>query len=374
MAAYKKRKFPVFLLGYFIFLVVLTGFWAYVLRYVRDSLVTYEASQPERIMENFVRELEEGKVEDLIIFPVAQNRFEDMDIVQNRYMSYLAGQNISYEKAPGSYDVQKPVYNIYAGDRKVASVALREVSSEPLMFILAVQEWEIVSVEPVLDTGEKNLLIHVPDSCTVQINGITADERELTGNKWDMEEFEYAAEYVSVPYLVEYEISNLFEAPEVVIRDSYGQEMEYTEEEGIIEAVAFPSGQIEQALADYVLKNAKNYSDFFSGDLAGGRNSVEPLRYMFPKDSYFLEQADHYRRYDLWMYSQHQAPTFANESVTNYVRYSEDFFSCDVYFEKTMVLTKTGEVRTVVTNDKYYYVNIDGKWVVVDMRTILGDE
>lgn len=373
MTRNKKRKFPVFLIGYFIFLVALVLFWVYVLGYVRDCLVTYEASQPERVMETFVRELEEGEIEDFISFPVAQNRFEDPDIVKNRYMSYLSGQNISFEKAPGSYDVQKPIYNIYAGDRKMASVALKEVSSEPLMFILAVQEWEIDSVEPVLDTGEKNLLIHVPDSCTVQINGITLDERELTGDEWDVEEYEYAAEYVSVPYIVEYEISDLFETPEVVIRDSYGQEMEYIEEAGFIEVVDFPTGQIEDELADYVLKNAKNYSDFFSGDLAGGRNSVEPLRYMFPKDSYFLEQADHYRRYDLWMYSQHQAPTFANESVTNYVRYSEDFFSCDVYFEKTMVLTKTGEVRTVVTNDKYYYVNVDGKWVVVDMRTILGE-
>ena len=373
MADYKKRKFPVFLFGYFIFLLVLVLFWAYILGYVRDCLVTYEASQPERVMETFVRELEEGEIEDFISFPVAQNRFEDLDIVKNRYMSYLSGQNISFDKAPGSYDVQKPIYNIYAGDRKMASVALQEVYSEPLMFILAVQEWEIVSVEPVFDTGEKNLLIHVPDSCTVQVNGITLDERELTGDEWDVEEYEYAAEYVSVPYIVEYEISDLFETPEVVIRDSYGQEMEYIEEAGFIEAVDFPTGQIEDELADYVLKNAKNYSDFFSGDLAGGRNSVEPLRYMFPKDSYFLEQADHYRRYDLWMYSQHEAPTFANESVTNYVRYSEDFFSCDVYFEKTMVLTKTGEVRTVVTNDKYYYVKVDGKWVVVDMRTILGE-
>lgn len=373
MAGHKKRKFPVFLCGYVIFLVALVLFWAYVLGYVRDCLVTYEASQPERVMEEIVRNLEEGKVEDLMDFPAVRNRFEDSDIVKNRYMSYFSGRNISFEKAPGSYDVQKPVYNIYAGDRKMASVALKEVSSQPLMFILAVQEWEIASVEPVLDTGEKNLLIHVPNSCTVQINGILLDERELTGSEWDVEEFEYAAEYVSVPYIVEYEVSELFETPEVIIRDGNGQEMAYTEENGVIEALAFPAGQIEDELANYVLKNAKNYSDFFSGDLAGGKNSVEPLKYMFPKDSYFVEQADHYRRYDLWMYSQHQAPTFANEKVTDYIKYSEDFFSCHVYFEKTMLLTKTGEVRTVVTNDKYYYVKVDGKWVVADMRTVLGE-
>ena len=371
MAGHKKRKFPVFLVGYFLFLMALVLLWAYILGYVQKCLVAYEASQPERVMENLVSELEEGKAEELLSFPDARSRFEEADIVKNRYLSYLVGEEISFQKAPGSYDVQNPVYHIYAGDRKIATATLREVSSERLMFILAVQEWEIASLEPVLEMDDKHILIRVPDSCTVEINGMMADEKELTGNEWDMDEFEYAAAYVTVPYIVEYEISGLSEMPEIVVRDRNGREMEYTEENGVIEALVFPSEDIEDELAAYVLKNAKNYSDFFSGDLPGGNNSVEPLRYMFPKDSYFLEQADHYRRFDLWMYSQHQTPTFANEKVTNYVRYTEDFFSCDVYFEKTMLLTKTGEVRTVITNDKYYYVKIDEKWVVVDMRTIL---
>ena len=41
MAGYKKRKFPVFLLVYFIFLMALVLFWVYVLGYVMDCLVTY---------------------------------------------------------------------------------------------------------------------------------------------------------------------------------------------------------------------------------------------------------------------------------------------------------------------------------------------
>ncbi len=371
MAGYKKRKFPVFLVGYFLFLMALVLMWMYILGYVQKCLVAYEASQPERVMETLVRDLKEGKGEELLSFPSAGSRFEEADIVKNRYLSYVASEEISFEKAPGSYDVQNPVYYIYAGDRKIASAALREVSSEQLMFILAVQEWEVASLEPVLEMEDKHILIRVPDSCSVQINGIMADERELTGNEWDMDELEYAAAYVTVPYIVEYEISGLSEMPEIVVRDRNGQEMECTEQDGTIEALTFPAEQIDDELAAYVIKNAQNYSDFFSGDLPGGNNSVEPLRYMFPKGSYFLEQADHYRRYDLWMYSQHQAPTFANEKVTNYVRYTEDFFSCDVYFEKTMLLTKTGEVRTVVTNDKYYYVKMDDKWVIADMRTVL---
>ena len=64
----------------------------------------------------------------MLSFPSAGSRFEEADIVKNRYLSYVASEEISFEKAPGSYDVQNPVYYIYAGDRKIASAALREVS------------------------------------------------------------------------------------------------------------------------------------------------------------------------------------------------------------------------------------------------------
>jgi len=374
MAGHNKKKFPLFGLGYVLFLLLLILFWVFVLLYVQKCLLIYEAGQPEHVVEALVQDLADGNAEKYFSFPSASSRFEDPNLVKSHFLETLSSGELRFEKAPGSYDVQKPAYDLYAGTRKIATAKLREISSEPLMLILTAQEWELAYVEPVLETGERDLLIRVPNSCTVLVNGIPADERELTGNEWDIEEFEFAANYVSVPYLVEYQLSGLFDVPKIEIRNELGQEMGYTEKEGILQYATFPSSPMEEELSAYVLKNAKNYSDFFSGDLAGGRSSVQPLKYMFPEGSYFLELADNYRKFDLWMYSQHQTPTFANEKVTNYVRYSEDFFSCHVYFEKTMYLTKTGETRTVVTNDQYYYVKQNDKWVIADMRTVLGEE
>ncbi len=373
MAGHKKRRVPVFRILYVVFLWTLVLFWAAVLNYVQRSLTAYEAAQPERVMEALALKIEEGGGEEAIPVSSGSNRFEDGDLQKNRYLEALSGKEITFEKAPGSYDMQQPVYHLYADGKKIASVTLRETASETVMLILSVQEWETASVEPVLEAEEKGYLIYVPNNCTVMMNQIAADERELTGNKRDIEEFEYAAEYISVPYIVEYRIEGLLDVPEIAIFDCFGQEVEYTIEGDVVEYAGLPTSEMEEELKAFVLKNAENYSDFFSGDLAGGDKSVEPLRYMFPKDSSFLELAENYRRNDLWMYSMHQTPVFANEKVSNYVRYSEDFFSCDVYFEKNMLLTKTGQVRTVVTNDKYYYVKLDGSWVIADMRTVIGE-
>lgn len=370
----KKKKFPVFWTAWFLFLTVLVVFWIFVLRYVNDCLLAYENAQPERVVEALAQALEDGQAETVLAFPTSENRFQDPDLAKKRYLSQLAGKEITYDKDPGSYDAQNPVYRLFADGRQAATVSLHELSSKPLMLILSMQEWEVVSAEPVLENGEKVLLIYAPDTCVVRINGVEADERERNGEEHEIQEFAYAAEYTSVPRLVEYEIAGLFEEPEIEIVDCFGEKLEYTRTDNIIEATVFPTSDMDGQLAGYVLQNAVNYSNFFSRDLPGCQKSVAPLRSMFPEGSEFLELADNYRKHDMWMYSSHSAPTFSNERVTDYVRYSEDFFSCNVYFEKKMLLTKTGATRTVVTNDTYYYVRIDGKWVIADMRTILEEE
>lgn len=368
-----KKKFPLFRLCYVLFILVLVLFWALVIRYVNRCLVTYEQSQPEYVIEELVQQLEEGKAESLITFTPSENRFEDPHLARDRYLAALAGKEITYEKAADNYNAQAPVYHLYVGDQPIGSISLRETGSAPLMFILAVQEWEVVSLEPLLETGETAITIRVPDTYSVTVNGVTVDDRELTGQSWEMEQFQYAKEYVTVPKLVEYQVSQLFETPEVRITDPYGTEIDYEEAGGIIQVSTFPTAQMDQALADYVLQNAIDYSNFFSRDLEGCRASVEPISHMFPKDSYYLELADNYRKYDMWMYSSHHAPSFANEKVSDYVRYSEDLFSCNVYFEKNMVLISTGASRTDVTDTTFYYAKVDGDWVIVDMQTIVEE-
>lgn len=127
-------------------------------------------------------------------------------------------------------------------------------------------------------------------------------------------------------------------------------------------------------LKSMVLEQTERYTNFFSVDLPGCKGSVSPIRDMFPKDSYYLDLADTYRREDMWMYSDHNAPVFKNEKVDHYVRYNEEFFSCEVYFDKEMVLKKTGKKKVDTTNFRMYYGLLDGEWKILDMATLLASE
>ena len=375
MRTRRAKKTSVFWIFLAIFALVWVALWSMLIGYIYRCLKTYEAAQPERRVEEVMAGLREGSFGEPLGVTPDHSRFEDPAVYRDAYRTLVESGELTYRKAAGSYNAQAPVYDLYAGEAKVASVSLREKSSQPLMFILTLQEWEVASVDPVLGTGELDYTIAIPDSYTLQVNGIPADERERTGEWTELEEFQYAAAYVTVPTLVEYRITGLFQAPDIQVLSPQGVAAELTQRgDGTLAVEHFVTAEMDPALAAFALKNAKDYSNFFSRDLPGATGSISGLRGMFPKDSYYLELAEHYRLYDMWMYSDHQTPVFSNEVVEGYIPYSEDFFSCEVSFDKMMILTRTGEERHDNTHTRFYYVRIDGKWLIADMQQILSQE
>lgn len=78
--------------------------------------------------------------------------------------------------------------------------------------------------------------------------------------------------------------------------------------------------------------------------------------------------AENYRQQDMWTYSAHQPPVFSNEEVKDYKVYSDDCFSVNVVFDKSMILKLNGQERVDHNDQIYYYVKIDGKWLIADMK------
>lgn len=369
----KIKKIPLFWKFLLIFALVLILFWGAIVGYVFNCLKTYEAAQPERRIEEVIAGLQSGALDEETRPDCS--RFEDPSIFEETYQSLVAGKELTYRKAPGSYDATAPVYDLYSGDNKVAEVALREKSSQSLMLILTLQEWEVSSVTPVFEQGSIDYTIMVPEGYSLYVNGILADAREMTGEKADLEEFRYAAAYVTVPTLVEYKVTGLLKEPDIEVRSPEGVPVEPTQaEKGELRFERFASMEMDPELEAFALKNAKDYSNFFSRDLPGATASITCIRHLFPEGSDYLEMAEHYRLHDMWMYSSHTAPVFEEERVENYVRYSEDFFSCEVSFVKKMYLPKTNQNQQDEVHTRFYYVNIDGNWVIADMRQVVEEE
>lgn len=370
----KRKKVPVFLIFYLCFLAVCILFWILVIRYVQECLLCYEAAQPEYFVEGLTERITEDGISSIFRVGEAPTRFESAEDIAAYYDRRVQGKTIVWRQDKASYDVSAPVYRIYADEEPAGVLTLREVSSEPLMFILTLCQWEVADAEALMEEPSESFTVTVPESYQVLVNGRALEGGELTGNFATPEQFRYAKEYVAVPRLVEYHVEDLYEKPEIEIRDAYGAATEYEEiyEAGHTRIVvdSFPVTEMDPELAAQALENVERYTNFFSRDLPGCRKSVEPIADMFPEDSYYLELADNYRREDMWMYSAHSTPTFENEKVSEYIRYSEELFSCEIYFDKRIVLN-TNEVRIDTTHMRNFYGYVEGGWRILDMQTIL---
>lgn len=371
----EKMRFPFFWVIYLILTGAFIVFWFKTVGLVREQLVVYEECQPEHLAEQVVKRIESGDYSGMA-FESAGSRFEDADVYKNDYILKLAGKKLSFSESDAGYDLKAPVYDVKMNGEVVARIGLKEVSSEPLMFILSKQEWKLDYVQPVYEIHNESVAFKVPDSCRVYVNGIELSESEKTNETASYEACKYASEYVRVPVEVNYYVSGLSKNPTVVITNSKGDEI-VPKTEGNQYTVELPdileTSEIPEDLKKMVLKNAKDWTNFFSRDLEGCRESVDCLKHIFTEDSYYLTLADNYRLHDMWMYSSHTEPVFKNEKVTNYTVYGDDFFTAEVYFEKSMYL-KTKVTRVDVTHSTHTYVRVNGEWRIADMFDIMDTE
>ena len=375
----KTKKFPFFWLFYIVFVMAMVLFWIWVGEYVKKSLVLYEESQPKYAMEKIMTSLRQSGFGDYMTIDGEVSRFETDEAFSEAFQSRLKGKILHYDEAKGYQDPAAPRYELFADGDPVGYVTLKETSSEPFFLkLLTISTWALDKVEMPSIKGEKSVEITVPDTYQVKINGIVADEREMQEEGETSSEFVYAGAYVTVPSFVTYRVEGLLQTPTIEITDQSGQAVAFDstekKENTSVSLKEFGESEMPADLEEMVLENAERYTNYFSVDLPGAKQSTKSIRDLFPEDSYYLELAETYRREDMWMYSDHAAPVFKNESVTHYIRYNEECFSCEVYFEKEMKLTKTGKTKVDVTNFRLYYGLLDGKWKIVDIVTLLNNE
>ncbi|MCR4598518.1 MAG: hypothetical protein K5678_05760 [Acetatifactor sp.] len=375
----KKKGFPFFWIFYLLFVIAMVIFWIRAVDYTKACLVRYEESQPVNHMDKIVNDLRKAGVENYVKIDGEVSRFETQAAFERAAKELVEGKILSYKLSRGVQDPAAPKYDLLADGEQIGYLTLKETSSETFFLnLLTISEWALDKVEVKTIKGYNAVDVTVPDTCEVRINGILADERERLAETETLSEFAFASEYVAVPSFVSYHAEGLLEAPTVEITDTNGNPVDVevathgTKTTAVLKE--FAESEMPEDLKALALENTERYTNYFSVDLTGAKASTKPIRDMFPENSYYLELAETYRREDMWMYSDHDAPVFKNEIVNHYVRYNDDLFSCEVSFDKEMKLTKTRQTKVDHTHFRIYYGRLNGEWKIVDMVTLLENE
>ena len=144
-AAQKKKKLPIFWICLGVYTLVLLIFAWRFLKYTDDSLVKYENAQSENAMKGFLSEFtamaNSGTLADRITMPKTSGEFESADVYKNMYLDSLKGvKSYAYEKDPGSYLTEEPVYDIIADGEMVAKMTLSASNEHTIFGILTVMD------------------------------------------------------------------------------------------------------------------------------------------------------------------------------------------------------------------------------------------
>lgn len=378
-------KFKKFLIIYIGFLILLSAIF---LIYVNNCLVKYENSQINNyistIEKDLVNSAKKGKISKYITCDSS-----DISKYEKSGATYESGLNeliktstLSHKLNLESKDKSAPIYDIYAGNQKIATVNLKVKRYVTKLSLLTYPEWEITEIKPNLENGLYSYNIIAPSNYKVTVNGneLSDDDISKEVNASGLEDFN---KYSSVAYTITYKIDKLAFKPEIKIYDGKENEVSYSEEANTITANAnyYTTDDITDAMSHLtasfdVLAFAEKWSLFLTNDLSGSTHGFETLKPYLINNSYMWKMAYAWATsVDITFTSSHtlKNPAFTNESVSNFIVYSDTAFSCDVYLEKNMNVARIGS-QTDKMNEKLYFVYLNGFWKLVNMQAITGNK
>lgn len=378
-------KFKKFLLVYIGILVVLSAIF---LIYVNNCLVNYEKAQINNYVTSIEQDWAKAAKKDKISRHIQINN-NDISKYEKSGASYEKGLNeliknstLSHKLSLESKDKTSPIYDIYANDKRIATINLKVKGYVTKLGLLTYPEWEITGIKTYLDEGLYSYSIIAPSSYKVTVNGNELQDTDITiqTNATGLSEFN---KYASIHSTITYTVNKLVLKPEIKIYDSKQNEVSYVENGDTIIATEnyYTTEDITDAMSHVVesfdvLAFAEKWSLFLTDDLSGGTNGFETLNPNLIKNSYMWKMAYAWATsVDITFTSSHtlKNPAFTNESVKNFVVYNEKAFSCDVYLEKNMNVARIGS-QTDIMHEKLYFVYLDGTWKLVNMQAITGNK
>lgn len=351
----RKKKLPLFYKIYFSVIAValiaaVVGIW-----WLNGFLADYEAAQPKHVADEiFEKYYRSGDFTLLASKCSASNPFESTEAVRSYLESRYAGADMICTS--GASKDGAPTYIVKVGDYKISSFTLKESTEK------TPRGWEMYGegdFEVYYDAGK--LTVIAPTGYNVAVEGIALGdgyvaEKGIPGPGDDL-----LPEGVTGVKYVRYEVSGLIEDPEITVTGPEGKSVpvSYEEKDSAYHAYPLFDEDLEAGQGEYVLNAITQYALMMMNDQYWG--NVE--RYFDPESKIYLDAQD-VSQYT-WFQIDHDTHAVEDESASDFLRYSEDVFSCRVKF--TVVLTKGTQTFRDFFDSTVIWRNVDGVWKICGM-------
>ncbi len=392
--AKQKVKHDLFWQIYMIYLLVIAIGLCFVYYYVRGIMLEHESRTPDTYILELLEKADSpdselAKYMEANCFGGAAAKYGDPAARSSRFYSLAKNSKLTVEPSSASYDSAYPAYEVLADGKPFLTVVLAEGQPYTRLGILTISDWTIDSCILRSAAGDGKTLsldqnrklsydFDYPEGFTLTIDG--APFTDMNGIRvYELGDFMYVAPYTQVPRGQKIKIEGLSFEPEFKIFNNVGESVKITERPKHSYSVepVYAESEEAMAMADSLdpLAIATLWSKFMTNDVGGKTHGLgtvtDGCRLMEGSNLYTLAK-DWATSVDITFVSHHKIDSWTNGKIDNCIKYSDDFFTCDVYIEKNMTLTTRAQ-RTDVFNNRMYFVRIEDKWYLVDMYPLDGN-
>lgn len=315
----KKSKFKTGLLIYALVLtVIMIGVWIFFYSFIDG----YEKGMPYNTMAKVAAEFDDSKIEQLFADIESENEFEGKDVMIAYVKDIIKDQEITYQEAKEN-TAKNPVYELMCGDKSFAKVSLKKVGKIKHGF----KKWAVDTIsfaEYMPETS--SVTITVPQDAVVTINGKEVGSSYITGKDVEVEELNHVAQYLKqVPKKVTYEAAGFFETPQIEVKNADGKNLDIEQKENQYVAGFAVDAQTEAEMKGYV----EEVTDAYARNFANLGKAI----YQYVMDQSELSDAIELSTTYFYPTEYISGTEFASREITDFVRYTEDCFSCHVKYD-----------------------------------------
>ncbi|MCR5153819.1 MAG: hypothetical protein K6B75_03120 [Lachnospiraceae bacterium] len=217
-------------------------------------------------------------------------------------------------------------------------------------------------------------VVSVPSNYTCTSEAFNTEDY-ITGDDKKLWEYEVISAFSEVPHLRTYTFNKLLAEPKIEVKNNLGKEVEVTYNNGLFEVTAQAGLESvpEEILAQV---DPLEIAELWAAVLIRDEDFKKIAAYLV-KDSVLYQTAYYYTHsVDVSFISNHETKDIYNESVTNFIAYSDNCFSCDITFTQELYLVRTKEYRYNTTYKRFFYAYLENenRWILADAVNLGQDE
>lgn len=360
--AYKKRSRTgtiIFYTLYFLLILAFAGGVYYAYGLVNDWLIDYQAAQPttrcKEVFQKYFADPDWGTIYDMA--GVQDTTYEGRDAFVSYMEEKVGDSQLTYMETSAGLSGNKKYY-VKLGDENIACFLLEgEENTES-----GIPHWELCEVE-VYFTRNQAVTVEKMAGHTVYVNGVPLDDSFTVRTIYTVAE-EYLPDDLVGLRMETQQLSGLLVEPEITVLDKNGENVEvtYDPETDVYSALITESVSttISAEEENVVLKAGESYALYMIEKV-----SADTLLKYYDKNSNVYQAIT---KMDMWMQNCN-GYEFANQSVTDYYRYSDTLFSANVYMD--LNVTRTNNTVKTYTVDTTLFFEYQSKgWKCIEMTNV----